>query len=147
MIPLFMSTPEPGSTTRLPMEESSVLVTATIVPSDDGTYAWLFFTNALPGTSTITVTVDGSTIRTATGAHIDAAGTGTVGSKLTFNFTTVSESFVPGTTITGIVADPGPDLTPNTPDDVQAGPDGVLMTGDDVYRQYYRRTRELLRAT
>jgi hypothetical protein len=106
---------------------------ATIVPSSDHTYAWLFLTNPMPGASTITVTVDGSMIHSANGAPIDAARTGTAGSVLTFSFSTVSESFVPGTTITGIVADPGPDLKPETVDDVKAGPDGVLMTGDDVY--------------
>jgi hypothetical protein len=115
-------------------DATGTAVPATIVPSDDGTYAWLFFTNPLPGASMITVTVDGSGIHAASGATIDAADTGTPGSKLTFSFTTVSESFVPGTTITGIVADPGPDLMPGTPDDVAAGPDGVLMTGDDVYK-------------
>jgi len=80
-------------------------VAATIVPSDDGTYAWLFFTKPMPGASMIKVTVDGSTIRAADGTLVDAAGTGTPGSKLTFSFTTVSESFVPGTTLSGIVAD------------------------------------------
>src|SRR5207253_2317206 len=42
-----------SSATRLP---------ATIVPADDGTYAWLFFLNPLPGASTITLTVDGASI-------------------------------------------------------------------------------------
>src|SRR5262249_34683957 len=106
---------------------------ATIVPSDDGTYAWLFFSRPMAGASTITVTVDGSKIQAADGSLLDAADTGTPGSKLTFSFSTVSESFVPGTTLSGIVADPGPDLKPNTVDDVKAGPDGVLMTGDDIY--------------
>ena len=107
---------------------------ATIVPADDGTYAWLFLTSAMPGASTITVTLDGAGIHAAGGALLDAAGAGTAGSKLTYHFRTVSQSFVPGTTITGIVADPGPDLTPGTVDDVAAGPDGTLMTGDDIYK-------------
>ena len=33
MTPLFISTPVPGSTTRLPMEDSSVVVMATMVPA------------------------------------------------------------------------------------------------------------------
>jgi hypothetical protein len=106
---------------------------ATIVPSDDGTFAWLFFTNPLPGASTITLTVDGSTIKAADGALLDAAKSGTPGSKLTSTFTTVSVAPVPGTTLSGILADPGPDLKPMTRDDVRVGPDGVLGTADDVY--------------
>ena len=35
--------------------------------------------------------------------------------------------------VNGILADPGPDLKPNSFDDVRNGPDGVQMTGDDVY--------------
>jgi hypothetical protein len=106
---------------------------ATIVPSSDGSYAWLFFTNPMPGASTITLTVDGSTIKAADGSLLDAAGSGTPGSKLTSTFTTVSVAPVPGTTLSGILADPGPDLKPMTRDDVRVGPDGVLGTADDVY--------------
>src|SRR5262249_19582887 len=108
-------------------------IAATIVPSDDGMSAMLFFTNPLPGASTLTLVVDGSTIQAADGSPLDAAGSGTPGSKLTSTFTTVSESLVPGTTLAGIIADPGPDNQPMTRDDVRNGPDGVLGTGDDVY--------------
>ena len=52
---------------------------------------------------------------------------------LTETFTTVSTANVPNTSLSGIVADPGPDDKPDTHDDVKAGPDGVLMTGDDIY--------------
>src|SRR5262249_31937768 len=75
---------------------------ATIVPSEDATYAWLFFTNPMPGASTITLTVNGSTIQAADGSVLDAAGTGTPGSVLTQSFTTVTEAIVPGTTLTGV---------------------------------------------
>jgi len=109
------------------------VVPATVVPSDDGTFAWLFFTNPLPSASTITITVDGSTIKAADGSLLDAADDGTPGSKLTRQFTTVSTSAVPGTTLSGIVADPGPDNKPGTTDDVKPGPDGILMTADDIY--------------
>jgi hypothetical protein len=108
-------------------------ILATIVPSDDGTYAWLFFTNPLPSASTITLTVNGSTIRAKDGRLLDAAGNGTPGSELTSTFTTVSTASVPGTTLSGIVADPGPDLKPGTTDDVKPGPDRILGTADDVY--------------
>jgi hypothetical protein len=106
---------------------------ANIVVRDDNTAAWLFFTTPMPGASTITVTVDGSSIRAADGSALDAAGDGTPGSTLTFSFTTVSLAGLPGTSLTGVLVDPGPDLKPNTTDDVRRGPDGVLMTGDDVY--------------
>jgi hypothetical protein len=106
---------------------------ASIVVSDDGLGASLFFLSPMPGASTITVTVDGSSIRAADDTYLDAAGTGTPGSVLTFSFTSVSLASLPGTTLTGILADPGPDLKPGTIDDVRRGPDGVLMTGDDVY--------------
>ena len=106
---------------------------ATVVPSDDGTYAWLFPTDPMPGGSTIQVTVDGSSIKDAGGAPLDAGGTGTPGSKLTWTFQTVSLVPLPDTSISGIVADPGPDLTPGTFDDVRGGPDGVVQTADDVY--------------
>ena len=62
------------------------------MPSTDGTFAWLFFTNAMPGASTITLTSNGSTIKAADGSLLDAAGNGTAGSKLTSTFTTVNQA-------------------------------------------------------
>lgn len=108
-------------------------IPATIVVSDDATNAMLFFTEPLPGASTITVTVDGSGIRTTDGSLLDAAGIGDSGSVLTIAFTTVNTTSLPGTTLTGILADPGADLKPGTIDDVRRGADGLLMTSDDVY--------------
>src|SRR5207253_1053141 len=40
---------------------------------------------------------------------------------------------VAGTTLLGIVVDPGPDDKPMTRDDARQGTDGVLGTADDVY--------------
>jgi hypothetical protein len=114
-------------------DSTGAKVPARVVPSDDGQSAWLFFTNPLPGASAIAITVDGSAIKAADGSLLDAANNGTPGSKLTELFTTVSDSAVLGTTLSGIVADPGPDNKPGTTDDVKAGPDGILMTGDDIY--------------
>ncbi|MFI5455338.1 MAG: Ig-like domain-containing protein [Isosphaerales bacterium] len=114
-------------------DTSGNVIPTTIVPSDDGTYAWLFPTNPMPGASIVTLTVDGSQIKTPDGTLLDAAGTGTPGSILTETFTTVSTANVPGTSLSGIVADPGPDDKPDTFDDVRPGPDGILMTGDDIY--------------
>ncbi len=106
---------------------------ATIVPATGGAFAWLFFRNPLPGASQVTVTVDGAGILAADGAVLDADGDGTPGGPFQFSFTTVSRTDLPNTSIAGILADPGPDLKPGTPDDVRAGADGVLMTADDVY--------------
>ena len=114
-------------------DTTGAVIPATIVPSDDGTFAWLFFTNPLPGSSTITINVNGSTIKAADGSLLDAAGDGTAGSTLTQQFTTVSTAALPGTTLSGIVADPGADGKPGTTDDVKPGPDGILMTADDIY--------------
>ena len=64
---------------------------ATIVPASDGSFAWLFFAQPLPGASTITMHVYGSTILAASdGALLDADGDGTAGGELTWTFTTVS---------------------------------------------------------
>ncbi len=102
-------------------DPTGAVIPATIVPSNDGTYAWLYFTNPLPGASTITLTVDGSTIKAKDGSLLDAAGSGVAGSKLTSTFSTVNQQAVPGTTLSGILADPGPDLQPGTRDDVRSG--------------------------
>ena len=107
---------------------------ATVVPADDGSFAWLFFTNPLPGATRITLHVNGDGITAADGTKLDADGDGTPGGATTFSFSTVSTATVPGTTISGVLADPGPDLKPYTTDDAGAGPDLSLMTGDDVYK-------------
>jgi hypothetical protein len=122
-----------NSTDFFATDPSGAKLPASIVTADDGSFAWLFFTNAMPGASTITVTVDGSAIKAADGSLLDAAGTGTTGSKLTIHFTTVSQADLPNTSLSGILADPGPDLKPGTFDDVRPGPDGVLGDADDVY--------------
>jgi hypothetical protein len=109
-------------------------VAATIVPFSDNTGAWLFFTNPLPGASTITLHVQGDRIKGADGTFLDAAGTGTAGSDLSETFTTVSTAPVPGTTITGIVVDPGPDSVPMTPDDVKAAPDELADYANDTWK-------------
>ena len=50
---------------------------ATILPANDATFAWLFFTAPMPGASQVQVTVDGATIRLAGGADLlDAASIG-----------------------------------------------------------------------
>ncbi len=114
-------------------DPSGNVLPANIVPAVDGTFAWLFFTGPVPGSSTITVHVDGSTISASDGTLLDAAGSGTPGSELAWTYSTVSVAGVSGTSIAGTLADPGHDLKPGTIDDVKAGPDGVLMTADDVY--------------
>ncbi|MEQ1844318.1 MAG: Ig-like domain-containing protein, partial [Nitrospira sp.] len=115
-------------------DSTGTKLAATIVPSQDGTFAWLFFTNPMPGGETITLHVDGTTILGATdGQALDADGNGTSGGIFTSTFSTVSLMPIPGTTITGRVFDPGPDLKPMTFDDIRAGADGILHTPDDVF--------------
>ncbi|MFO0796133.1 MAG: FG-GAP-like repeat-containing protein [Gemmataceae bacterium] len=127
--------------------------TPTVVLADDKASAWVFFGADLPGGAALRLVVDGSQILgAADGVALDAAGSGTPGSRREVAFTTVSRTAAAGvsvqqvtggvfqpavateTTITGVVADPGPDLKPGTADDVAAGGDGLLMTKDDVYK-------------
>ncbi|HEY2253375.1 MAG TPA: Ig-like domain-containing protein, partial [Planctomycetaceae bacterium] len=107
---------------------------ANIVPADDGTFAWLFFTQPMPGSSKITIHLDGSTILAAAdGAALDADGNGSAGGLFTFSFSTVSLMPLVGTSLSGKVLDVGPDLKPMTFDDIRVGPDQVMHTADDVY--------------
>jgi hypothetical protein len=114
--------------------ESSRKSGPTILPTADGTSAYLLFANALPGASNITLHVQGDQIKGTDGSLLDAAGTGTPGSDLTESFTTVGTAAVPNTTITGIVVDPGADSTPMTPDDVTAGPNGLADYANDTWK-------------
>ena len=107
---------------------------ATIVPSSDNTFAWLFLRDAMPGGMRMNITVDGSIISAIDGQRLDADNNGTPGGLFTSTFTTVSRTILANTSLVGVLADPGPDLKPGTPDDVEAGPDGVLMTADDIYK-------------
>ncbi|MHA4866064.1 Ig-like domain-containing protein [Duganella sp. PWIR1] len=107
---------------------------ATIVPALDGSFAWLFITNPMPGGAKVTLHVDGSKIRAAAdGAFLDADGNGSAGGLLAQSFTTVSSTPVAGTKLVGRVVDPGPDLLPMTFDDIRRGPDGIIHTPDDVF--------------
>src|SRR5438132_6627272 len=107
---------------------------ATIVPSLDGTFAWLFFTNPMPGGAKVTLHVEGSQIRAAAdGNFLDADADGVGGGTLTTSFDTVNSVVAAGTTIVGKVVDPGPDLLPMSFDDIRRGPDGIIHTPDDVF--------------
>lgn len=106
---------------------------ATIVPAQDGSFAWLFFATPQPGAARITIHVVGDTIQSADGSLLDADGDGTPGGHLQFSYTTVSLAPLAGTSLSGIVVDPGPDLKPMTQDDLLSGPDGILHTPDDDF--------------
>lgn len=109
-------------------------LSARIVPANDGSFAWLFFADPMPSAARITLHVDGSSIRSAgDGLLLDADGDGTGGGQFTSTFSTVSLTPLPGTTLSGKVVDPGPDLKPMTFDDFRAGPDQILHTADDVF--------------
>ncbi len=107
---------------------------ANIVPAGDGSFAWLFFTQPMPGGSQITVHLDGSTILAAAdGTMLDADGNGTAGGQFTFKFSTVSLTPLIGTSLSGKIVEAGPDLKPMTFDDIRVGPDQVMHTADDVF--------------
>ncbi len=106
---------------------------ANIVPAADGRFAWLFFADPMPGGSRIALHVDGSTILAGDGSLLDADADGVPGGALEVFFTTVSLTPLVGTTLSGKVVDPGPDLKPMTFDDIRAGVDQILHTPDDVF--------------
>ena len=67
-------------------DTTGAVIPATVLPTSDGTGAYLLFTNPMPGASTITLHVEGQDIKAqADGVLLDAAGTGTPGSV--FNIT------------------------------------------------------------
>lgn len=106
----------------------------TLVPAQDGSFAWMFFKQPLPGNARITLHLDGNAIRAqADGAALDADGDGRAAGVQTWSFTTVSTAPVAGTRLVGKLVDPGPDLLPMTFDDIRRGPDGVIHTPDDVF--------------
>jgi predicted Zn-dependent protease len=107
---------------------------ANIVPASDGSFAWLFFSKPLSGGETIVLHVDGSTIHAAgDGAVLDPDNDDVPGEDIDSSYTTVSLTPLLGTSLSGKVLDPGPDLKPMTFDDIRSGPDQVLHTADDVY--------------
>ncbi len=105
---------------------------ATIVPADDGSFAWLFFADPLPGSAQIEVTVDGATIVAGDGRLLDADRDGIPGGTFTFDFSTVSVAPVEGTRLTGVIADPGPDLLPGTADDGPLAGVEVSILGSNI---------------
>ena len=120
----------------------SAKIPATIVPSGDAMHGWLFFADALPGSSRIEITVDGDLTRSIDGSFLDADGDGVPGGSKSFVFSTVSLLPLPGTSLTGVVLDPGPDNLPHTADDrplpgvevFLLGREGVRVTTDAAGR-------------
>ena len=107
---------------------------ATIVPAADGLVAWLFFAEPMPGGSLLTLHVDGATIvAAADGVPLDADRDDVAGGLFETTFRTVSVMPLLGTSLSGTVVDPGPDLSPMTFDDIRAGADQTLHTADDVF--------------
>ncbi|MGB0600309.1 MAG: Ig-like domain-containing protein [Rubripirellula sp.] len=106
----------------------------TIVPAQDGSFSWLYFTDPMPGGSTITVHLLGDTILGAIDrAALDADTDGRPGGNFRYSFTTVNTAPNPTTSISGFVLDPGPDLKPFTNDDIRRGPDSQKFTEDDLH--------------
>ncbi len=115
-------------------DPAGVKLPATIVPSQDGSFVWLFFANPLPSASIITLHLDGSTIQAQEdGALLDGDVDGTPGGTFQTQFSTVNLSLLTGTSLVGKVVGPGLDLKPMTFDDIRAGADGILHSPDDVF--------------
>ncbi len=115
-------------------DTTGAVIPSTIVPAQDGSFAWLFFTNPMLGASNVTVHVLGDTILAAADQQpLDGDEDGTAGGTLTYSFSTVSLTPLAGTSLSGKVVDPGVDLKPMTFDDFRAGPDGIPHTADDVF--------------
>ena len=72
MMPLFIRMPEPGSTVRLPMEESRVVVIETIVPSASQTVRWVV--QLFGGERGIAQTGQGSASSWGAGAGVEPHG-------------------------------------------------------------------------
>ncbi|MEM9645388.1 MAG: Ig-like domain-containing protein, partial [Planctomycetota bacterium] len=102
---------------------------ATIVPAEDGQFAWLFFDEPLPDSATIEVRAIGDDILSLDGQRLDGDGDGTPGGDLIYTFSTVGLQPLPGTVLTGVVLDPGPDLTPHTSDDAPISGVEVFLLG------------------
>ncbi|MEM7212559.1 MAG: Ig-like domain-containing protein, partial [Pseudomonadota bacterium] len=109
-------------------------IAATITPLNDGTGAWMFFENPLPGSTAIELIVDGDLILAADGASLDGDADGTPGGALVQRFTTVALEGLETTTLSGRVVDPGDDLFMMTPDDFIAGPAGITDYANHQYR-------------
>ncbi len=114
-------------------EAGGTTLPANVVVDRSGRFARLFFTDRMPGGAEVRVTIDGSAILAAAdGTPLDADRDGEPGGLFTFAFITVSTVALPGTALSGRLADAGPDLEPLTADDTLPGPDGQLGTPDDV---------------
>jgi hypothetical protein len=111
-----------------------VRLASTLVPSQDGSFVWMFFRDALPSSSRITLHLNGNAIRAAAdGQALDGDVDGVAGGNADWAFTTVSTAAVTGTRLVGKVVDPGVDQLPMSFDDIRRGPDGVIHTADDVF--------------
>ena len=100
----------------------------------NGTGAWLLPLGAMPGAATLTIHVDSAIIKATDGTPLDVSNNASAGSQLLEPFTTASTAFVPGTSITGIVVDPGPDNTPLTPDDVSSSTGSSVDFAHDTWK-------------
>lgn len=114
-------------------DSTGAKIPARIVPLANGKGAWLFFDDALPGGSAIALNVIGDLITDLSGALLDADADGSAGGTTSTRFTTVSNTPIPGTTLTGLVLDPGDDLFPMTPDDFIVSPNGATDWDGHTY--------------
>ncbi|MEP4194774.1 MAG: VCBS domain-containing protein [Aliishimia sp.] len=116
------------------MTATGMKVAASIVPLIDGTGAWMFFDEPLPGSQAIELVLEGDLIRAADGTTLDGDGDGVDGGQAVQRFTTVTLQGLESTTLVGRVVDPGDDLFMMTPDDFVSGPAGVTDYENHIYR-------------
>lgn len=131
----FSEAVDPATLTSqsLNMSAGGETLSTNIVPSDDGMFVWVFPSEPVPGSSTVSVSINGDLIRPAAGGTtLDADGDGSPGGTLSFSYSSVSLQASFGTTLSGVIADPGLDGKPMTADDLDPGADGTIGTADDV---------------
>ena len=78
-------------------------VDAILYPSADGKRLTLFYSRALPASSTVRVIVDGDLLRDGAGGKVDGDGDGQPGGAAVIEFSTLGLTFVPGTSVCGRV--------------------------------------------
>lgn len=104
-------------------------IPANIVPANDGSFAWLFFSDPLPSNSLVTVSVVGDSIQSLDGEVLDGDSDTIPGGTHEFQFSTVSTTALPGTSLSGVVMDPGADNLPGTSDDAPLPGVEVFLLG------------------
>ncbi|MEM8914126.1 MAG: hypothetical protein AAGC97_20385, partial [Planctomycetota bacterium] len=126
--------PTSVSSDNLFLSSSGQKLDANLVVSPSGNFVLVFPQSPLPSASTVSLTVDGSSILAADdGSPLDADNDGQAGGVFEATFQTLNTAPVAGTSLVGRIVSAGADSIPFTDDDFDAGPDQLRGTDDDVY--------------